>query len=166
MKKLKESIITKPWPVSVKKRTINIIDRAKERKTGTILFIDEFVYFFLLFTGVLGNFFISVTLVPLMLIMSGFYLYASLFLIGLAFGALINGLLKELQKIEEKRHIIPSLLLGAVALINIYIMTRLANILEAKLELLTPTHSPLLVSIVYVAAFLIPYFYSEYKRRF
>lgn len=166
MEKLKEKISGKPWPVHEKKRTIEIIDRASERKTGSLLFLDEFVYFFLLFTGIIGNFFISVILVPLMLILTGFYLYTALFLIGIAFGALINQIILEIQKIEERRHFIPGLLMAAIALINIYIMTKLANVLETKLGLLTPTHNPWLVSLAYVAAFLIPHIYTEYKKRF
>lgn len=166
MDRLKEKISGKPWPVHEKKRTIDIINQASEKKTGTLLFLDEFVYFFLLFTGIIGNFFISVILVPLMLILTGFYLYAALFLIGLAFGALINQIILEIQKIEERKHFIPGLLMAAIALINIYIMTNLANILEAKLGLLTPMHSPIAASIVYVLAFLIPHIYTGYKRRF
>jgi hypothetical protein len=115
---------------------------------------------------VIGNFFISVVLVPLMLILTGPYLYATLFLIGLAFGALINQILIEIKQIDEKKHFIPGLLIAAIALINIYIMTQLANVLETKLGLLTPTHNPWLVSTVYVAAFLIPHIYTEYKKRF
>lgn len=166
MEKLKEKISGKPWPVHEKKRAIEIIDQASEKKTGVLRFLDEFVYFFLLFTGIIGNFFISVVLVPLMLILTGFYLYASLFLIGIAFGALINQIILEIQKIEERRHFVPGILMAVIALINIYIMTKLANVLEAKLGLLTSVHNPWAVSVVYVLAFLIPHIYTEYKRRF
>lgn len=163
---LKKRISAKPWPVHVKKRTLEILHKAKEKKTRTTLLLDEFVYFLLFFTGVIGNFVISVILVPLLLVLNGAYLYITLFLIGLAFGALINGILLEIHKIEQKRQLISGMLMGAIALINIYIMTQLANILEIKLRLLTSMHSPILVSTVYVLAFLIPHFYSEYKRRF
>lgn len=166
MEKLKQKIAAKPWPVHTKKRTVEIVSSAARKKTKATHILDEFVYFFMLFTGVIGNFFISVILIPLMLVLTGLYLYFTLFLIGLAFGALINQILIEIQKIDEKRHFIPGLLIAAIALINIYIMTKLVNVLEAKLGLLTPTHNPWLVSVVYVAAFLIPHIYTEYKKRF
>ena len=162
---MKESIAKKAWPVSEKKRTLDILERAPEKKTKRLIFLDEFVYWVLLFIGILGNFIISVVLVPFLLILSGFYLYAALFLIGLAFGALINVILVEIHKIEVKKHIIPGLLIAAIALINIYIMARLANTLEVKLQLLTPAHNPIYVSAVYVVAFLIPHLISAVRSR-
>ena len=88
-----------------------------------------------------------------------------IFLIGLAFGALINVILIEIHKIEVKKHIIPGLLVGAIALINVYIMTKLANVLEIKLKLLTPEHDPIIVSAVYVTAFLIPHLITYIKGK-
>ena len=86
-------------------------------------------------------------------------------MIGLAFGALINVILVEIHKIETKKHIIPGLLIAAIALINVYIMTKLANLLEVKLELITPAHDPVLVSMVYTVAFLIPHVITTIKSK-
>ena len=162
---MKEKILKKPWPTHVKKQTMDVLSSAHEKKSNLVLLLDELVYWTLLFLGIAGNFIISVVLVQFMLILTGIYLYATLFLVGLAFGTLINVVLIEIHKIEAKAHIIPGLLIGAIALINVYIMTKLANLLEVKLQLLTPSHSPMLVSVVYVLAFLIPHIITSIKSK-
>lgn len=162
---MKEKIAKKPWPVHIKKRTIEALERAKTKKTPKLLFLDELVYFVLLFLGIIGNFIISVVLVPFMLVLSGIYLYITLFIIGLAFGALINVMLIEIHKIEQRVHIMPGVLMAALALINVYIMARLANLLMIKLHLYTPQHSPIILSTSYVLAFLIPHFITTVKGK-
>ena len=109
MESLKEAVSQKPWSPEEKERVLGIIDRGREKKTQKVRFMDEIVYWVFLIISILGNFILSVVLVPFMLILTGFYLFAVLFIIGLAFGMLINSNMREIQKIEAKKHIIPKL---------------------------------------------------------
>lgn len=161
---LKEAIQKKPWSPEEKQRVLKIIEEGKTKKSKLLHFLDELVYWVFLFIAIFGNFILSVVLVPFMLILTGFYLFIVLFIIGFAFGMLINAILKEIQKVEEKKHIIPVLLIVALALINIYIITRFTNQLEGLLELTTPAHNPVLISATYALAFILPYLYSEYRK--
>ncbi|MBW2973226.1 hypothetical protein KY346_02440 [Candidatus Woesearchaeota archaeon] len=161
---LRKAIEKKPWAPEEKARVLDIIERGRKQKPRRVRIADELAYWMFLLLAIVGNFVLSVILVPFMLILSGFYLFGLLFLLGFAFGLLINVILKEIQKIEVKQHIIPILLIVALALINIYIIARFTNKLELLLQLPTPAHNPLLVSATYVIAFTLPYLYSEYKR--
>jgi len=162
MESLKETVAQKPWSPEEKARVLGIIERGREKKPGKIKMLDEITYWVFLLLAVVGNFILSVVLVPFMLILSGFYLFAILFIIAFAFGILLTALLKEIQKIETKQHIIPIVFIIAIALINVYIITVFTNKLEVLLQLSTPAHSPVLISATYVAAFVIPYLYSAY----
>lgn len=164
MDSLKETIEQKPWSLEEKARVLGIIEKGREKKSKKIIFLDELTYWVFLLIAVAGNFIISVILVPFMLILTGFYLFAVLFVIAFAFGILLNALLKEIQKIESKQHIIPIIFILAIALINVYIITVFTNKLEILLQLATPAHSPVLISATYVFAFVIPYLYSEYRK--
>ena len=164
MDDLKEAIAQKPWTPEEKKRVIGIIERGRAKKSKGVHMMDELAYWTFLFIAVIGNFILSVVLVPFMLILTGFYLFAVLFVIAFAFGMLINVILKEIGKIETKKHIIPILFIVAVALINIYIIARFTNKLEFLLQVATPEHSPILISATYVVAFTLPYLFSEYRK--
>ncbi|MBD3304533.1 hypothetical protein GF343_05280 [Candidatus Woesearchaeota archaeon] len=163
MESLKETVAQKPWSSEEKERVLGIIERGREKKTKKTRFLDEFVYWVFLFISILGNFVLSVVLVPFMLILTGFYLFAVLFIIGFAFGLLINSIMREIQKIEAKKHIIPILLIVALALINVYIITTFTNRLEVLLEVATPAHNPIIISATYALAFILPYLFSEYR---
>jgi hypothetical protein len=164
MDDLKEAISQKPWTPEEKNRVLGIIERGRTKKSKGIRMMDELAYWTFLFIAVAGNFILSVVLVPFMLILKGFYLFAVLFVIAFAFGMLINVVLKEIEKIEAKKHIIPILFIIAIALINIYIIARFTNKLEFLLQVPTPAHSPVLISATYVVAFTLPYLFSEYRK--
>ncbi len=163
MESLKEAVAQKPWSPEEKERVLGIIERGRKKKSQKIKFLDEVVYWVFLIISILGNFIFSVVLVPFMLILTGFYLFAVLFIIGFAFGMLINSIMREMQKIEAKKHIIPILLIVALALINVYIITTFTNRLEVLLEVATPAHDPIMISATYSLAFILPYLFSEYR---
>ena len=163
MEALKEAVAQKPWSPEEKARVLEIIQKGREKKTKKAQFLDEIVYWVFLAMAITGNFILSVVLVPFMLILTGAYLLAILFAISFAFGMLINTILREIQKIETKKHIIPILLIVSLAMINVYIITRFTNKLEVLLQLPTPAHNPILISATYVLAFIIPYLFSEYR---
>ncbi len=120
-------------------------------KLGAILF------WVFLFVTVLANFIISVILVPIMLVMSGFYLYGSVMFIGFCFGFLLYSILVSIEKLETKHHILMGLFIPAIALINVLIFTKLSNDLIDFLGLNTPKHNPLSLAAAYAVAFVLPY---------
>lgn len=164
MEQLKEAVAEKHWSPEEKERVLKILEEGRRKKPRKVRFLDELTYWTFLFISIIGNFIISVVLVPFMLILTGFYLFAVLFIIAFAFGMLITSIMKEIRKIETKQHIIQIVFIIALALINVYIIATFTNKLEILLQLTTPAHDPLLISATYAIAFVTPYLYSEYRR--
>lgn len=120
--------------------------------------LETFAIWLFLIISILGTFVISVALVPFLLVMQGVYLYCSLVGMGLFFGVLIKSAVIHVQKIQVRSFIMPHVLLPVLALINAYLITSFSNDLIKLLKLPVLQHSPTLVSIVYILAFLLPYF--------
>lgn len=144
-------------------RTEEILRKAELEKPKWLRIFDKTVYWVVLLVAIVGNFIISVVLVPFMLILKGVYLYASLLFIGISFGWLFSFILSMLEKFEQK-HIIAAILIPALALINVAIFAVLSNKLIVLMKLATPEHNPLIVGAVYVLGYVLPYALANIVR--
>jgi len=118
--------------------------------------IDVLLYWTILVISILGNFILSIVLVPFLLTMSGIVLYASIFFIAATFGYFFNFILNGLEQLQPRQHVIAGILIPALALINITIITLLSNKLIVLLDLATLFHSPALIGIIYVLGYTFP----------
>ena len=98
----------------------------------------------------------SVVVVPFLMLMTTFSLLVFLFLMGVSFGALFDMIVYSLTRMEgAKKYVIPSVFIPSIGLISVYIIAHFSNDLAIKLSM--NLHDPLLVSISYVGAFVLPY---------
>ncbi len=164
MENLKKLLIKKGWSQREVEKTIRILGRAHHKKTDTVRVLDSAALWIGLLLIILGNFIVSVVIVPFLLILSGFWLYLSLFFIAVSFGFLVSVIAGYIQKMQHEHMLIMSVFLPALALINVYIMAYFANRLEVLMQLGTPLHNPLLVALVYTGGFMIPYMVSRLKQ--
>ncbi len=146
----------KEWSPELAVRTEEILRHAEQRKPGWIRNIDGALYWVLLIIAILGNFIVSVVLVPFLLILKGAALYFSLFFIGASFGWLFSFILHNLEKLQSNQHIIASVFIPCLALINVGIFAVLSNKLIILLKLTTPPHNPFLVGAAYVFGYVLP----------
>ncbi len=151
------NLLKKGWSKTDARRTADIIAHAQADKSTTMLFVEQMAFWIALLTAVLGNFILSVVMVPFLILLSGIGLYITVFLIGITFGMIFNVLVHYIEEIDAGEHVIAGAFIPALALINMYIITHFSNKIEVLLQLETPSHSPLLVSATYVIAFVIPY---------
>lgn len=158
MKNLHMKLEKKGWPAKEVHKILRILKEAEHKKGKLILWLDVFVIWMFLIISIVGTFLVSVILVPLLLVMKGLYLYGMLFVIGLFFGLLLDSTLVHLRKVWTKHLIMPNILLPTLAVINVYLITKFSNDIIESLKLPTLTHSPTLVSTVYVLAFILPHF--------
>ncbi|MBI2128949.1 hypothetical protein HYU07_01795 [Candidatus Woesearchaeota archaeon] len=158
MSTLQQRLKQKGWSDAEVARVSNVFGR-KEPKKG------KFVYWFSLVVAIAGNGILSVVLVPFLLALKGFFLYAIIVIISLAFGSLFNLLLKDIETADEKQHVIAWIFIPALAIINIYFMTDMSNYLIKLLKLTNPLQDPFLVSIVYVFSFSMPYLIALVKKQ-
>jgi len=100
-------------------------------------------------------------LILFLLTLNSFSLYFIIATIALTFGLLFNLIVNDIENIDPKHHILAGIFIPAIALINIYIITILTNDVQIAIKIQNP-HSPILVSVTYVLAFMIPYIVSSY----
>lgn len=130
--------------------------KLKERKK-TIIFLDKIVYWIALFIAIIGNMLIAISLVPFLLTLSKILLYVVIAIMGLAFGLFFEIVVRDIENMEKKHHIIISLLLPSIAVISLFVITIVANNLKILLGITGMTHEPLLVGTTYAVAFILPY---------
>lgn len=163
--KLEEKIKKKKWTRQEIDKAIRILRSAEYKKTPLIKFFDTIVYWTALLIAIIGNFIVSVVLVPLLLVLKGPALYFTLFFVGASFGTLIYTVIRIVESIDPKRNLIAGLFIVALAVINIYIITGLTNKLELLMGIPTNIQEPILVSIVYAIGYLIPYLFFLIKEQ-
>jgi len=161
MPEITRNLKEKGWSEDEIKRVSRIIADAPEKKSGTILVIDKVVYWTGLFLAIIGNFAISVVLIPFLILMRSFYLYLALVFLGVVFGWVFSILLRDIEAIKTGQHVVAWIFIPAIAVINIYVMTNLSNHIAALLEIATGIHMASMVSVVYVASFMFPYAISK-----
>lgn len=139
------------------KKTIDIINKAKRQKSHKIQFLDILVYWSLLIVTIIGNMIISIILIPFLLAFKKVPLYSTIFILAILFGTLFDQLLRQIEHLENKHHIIAGIFIPVLAVINVYYMTSFSNDLTETLRLPISLNSPLLVSIIYLIAFILPF---------
>jgi hypothetical protein len=151
------SLAQKGWGRADVKKATDILAHAESSKSASMIFLDQLAFFVALMIAIIGNFIISVVMVPFLLLLQGLGLYFTIFVIGVTFGVLFNVLVHYIEDLKQGQHIIAGAFIPALALINIYLITHFSNKLEVLLLLETPAHSPIIVSMTYVIAFVLPF---------
>lgn len=152
-----ESLLRKGFSRQEAKRTVDILREAEESKSLKIKFLDSFIYWALLVVAIIGNMVISIILIPFLLAFKKIPLYFTIVILAAMFGFLFDQLIRDIESLETKHHLIAWIFIPALAIINTYYMTSFTNHLTAALSLPVTSYSPILISIIYVVSFTLPY---------
>lgn len=142
-----------------------IDERTLHDKSKSIIFSSRVVYWTVVFVIILGNFIISMLLIPFLLVLNQITLDVLVVIIGLAFGSLFNLVVTDIKHIERKYHVIVGLLIPILAFVNLSFMIKAANALNEVLRISTVRENPITVSILYVIAFMLPFLWSVFVSR-
>ncbi len=164
MKDLARALIGKGWGRTDVQKTADILAHAEAFKSSSMRFLEGAAFWISLLIAIIGNFLLSIVIVPLLLLLHGIGLYFTVFVVGVAFGALFNVLIKYIEDLGQGQHIIAGAFIPALGLINIYLITFFSNRLELLLGLTTPAHSPAGISVTYVIAFVLPYLLQHFSH--
>lgn len=163
-----ERLKRKGWTSEEITKASNIIDQRKiHDKSKTFVFSQHAVYWGLVFVIFLGNFLISLSLIPFLLVLDTISLDIIIVVLGFGFGSLFTLVLLDLKTVARGHIIVASLLIPLLALVNFYMMVTIANAINNVLNLGgTPDH-PIRIAVIYLVAFVIPYLYAIFvKKRF
>jgi hypothetical protein len=157
-KSLHERLIEKGWSQDEINHTMELL-YSEDKKEKNIVFTKgthPIIYWIGLLIAIIGNFLLAVTLIPFLMVLSSFQLYILLAFIGVAFGALFNSILKDIEQVDQSHHVMAGVFIPAIALITIYVMITVADKFNALIKN-TNDHNAYILSAVYLVAFAGPY---------
>lgn len=159
---LKSAMSSKGWEQYHVNRAASILQGAGTVKTGAVRFLDATIYWGILLSAIVGNFIVSIVFIPVLLAFDELSAVVAVAVFAVAFGTLLDFIVKEVEHLRKSHLIVPELFIPAIALINIYIIVRLSNSVATTLQL--STHNPILISVMYVCAFILPHFVLKWRR--
>ena len=161
MHNLVDRLEKKGWSRKDIIRTVETIKNAKKKQPKDIIFIERRIFWILLITIIAANFAVSVALLPLLVALKGALLYIIIIILGIIFGLLFELVIRSMEHLGRQHHIFLAFLIPIIALMNIFIMSRISNRLAQSLGLAN-AHNPVVMSIVYSASFALPYIISRF----
>lgn len=164
MKITKERLATKGWSDEEINKTIKILEKAKQKKHPHIVLLDKAVFWIALFLIVFGNFAFSTFLIPILVTFNNFSLYFIILLLSAAFGVIISIVIKDIEDLQQHHHLVLFLVVPIVGIINFLIVVNKANN-NPLADALQTYHNPIIVGLVYLVGFMIPYTYLVFEEK-
>ncbi len=161
-------MIERKWDKPEVEKAVRILKEAETEKTKAIKNLDKSIYWIVIIVVILGNIAASVMLIPVLLVLKSYTLYAIIALLGVCFGLLFDILVRDMENMANTRKVIAIFYVPILAIINLYIITVITNSLEITLRLNNDQHSLLLVGFTYAISFILPYLHYNFvkNRRF
>lgn len=163
-KDLSQKLKERGWDPNEIESTLDRIYSEESQKKHEIYKqkINPIIYWTVLLVSIIANFVFSVAMVPFFMVLTSIQLYVVLGATGLVVGMIFNLLIRELENVDYKHHIMGGVILPVIAEVTIVVMVRLANSFSVAIE--SGIHqSQLIISIVYVISFMTPYLiYKSY----
>ena len=161
--RLISSLKEKGWEHHEIHRTMKIIEKAKQKKHKHIKLLDVAVFWIALILAIIGNIVILFTLVPFLLMLKSWFYYLIICFLGLSFGLLFEILIRDIEHLERKHHLLIGSLLPVITIVNFILITRVINRFLVNYNL--SIQIPLFVAIFYTISFLLPYFIYQMHYR-
>lgn len=127
-------------------------------------FFDKIIYWIALLILIFGNFFMSLLLIPSILLIEGILLYVIIGVIALLFGFFYDLIIRELEKLEIDHKIVEGLFIPVLSIINIYIIIGLVNYTVQKLNY-ENQNNLFVVGVIYITFFILPYIMNLIEHR-
>ncbi len=145
----------KGWSEYEIEHAMEVLRKAENKKHPTIKLLDENLYWIFLVLALIGNIAFSLALLPAIITM-GDMLYVVAGFTGVIFGTLCTTLLRSIDILDTKHHVIYTILVPVAGLVNFAILVNQANTAVESMGF-GYTHSALLLGIIYVVFFFLPY---------
>ena len=159
MHNLAERLEKRGWDRKEIVKAFGIIRDAKHN--NSTLFLQKRIYWILLLILIAANFAISAALMPALIALRGFFLYFIIAVVAVGFGLLFEILIRSIEHLEKKHHLLLVFLIPIIALANIFFISNLSNRLINELNL-GNMHNSITIAVVYAASFVLPYLISRF----
>jgi len=157
MKNLKTYLSEKGWSKKDINKTIKIIQDAKKEKHPKIKVLDKLIYWISLVFALVGNFIITLALIPELVALKGPILFIVIITLGFSFGLLFELLIRTIDNLKIKHHIFLGIIIPILSIINFIF---LSNNMKRLIGIENP-HNPIIIGAVYTIAFILPYIFYQ-----
>lgn len=158
---LRAKLEAKHWSEAEIEDALKALDEEQKAAPYRHAAFNKLVYFLALFLSMVGNFAVSVMLIPFIVLAEGLFLYPGLFIISLSFGALFDLIVYDIEKVADAPRFKQGLFLFAVSLINIWLITQLSAYFGDLIGIERATSAYAITAGVYVVGFMIPHLYTR-----
>jgi len=158
LKGLKERLIERGWSEAEAHRVHEIM-HSKENVEKHITIKQNMnltLYWMSLIVLTICNLLVSLVLIPFLLVLKSFFVDIIAVILGVVFGLLFNLVINDIEHIEIKHHLVAAVFIPSLAIVNVFIMVNVANRFAEILKL-DIHRNPLIISILYATAFIVPY---------
>lgn len=163
--KLHERLQTKGWSDNEISHAMAVFDRAKQKKSLLLNFLEYATFWASLAIAISGNFLISLVIIPLLLALNGLCLHASIIILGLSFGMLFELLVRSITSLKKHHHAYLSFLIPLIAIVNVFLIVMFAEVIALPFGIMV-LENPLIISLEYTLSFILPYlFYQLFVMR-
>jgi len=145
--------------------------RIREIETGRKANVDSLktaaqniLYWQTILIMLIANLFISMALLPILIMLKGAVAAAVVVILGILLGLIFNHLIRDIEGLKKHHHFFAGIFIPATAIIDLFIITRLANSLGPALGI-AGSQDSFLLSLVFIVAFLLPYVISQLVLR-
>ena len=118
--------------------------------------MDKWLFWILLFIIAAVNISLSAAFMPMLVALDSEQVYSIIVICGLIFGFVLELLIRSMEHLEKRHHIFLAILIPVIALINVFIITKISNNLIKALNLKNAQNS-IIVAVIYAASFVLPY---------
>ncbi len=163
-KPLHQRLREKGWTEEEIKKTIDIL-YSEEKQIKHLAFqkgAHPLLYWIGLVIAIIANFILAVAFIPFLMMLNSIQVYIILAVVGFIFGSIFNVIIKDIEHIDTKHHIVAGASIPAIALVTVYIMTQIANRFNTIIQN-DISHNPLFISLIYLFTFSAPYVFYKIK---
>jgi hypothetical protein len=157
-KSLRDRLLEKGWSEEDIAKTVDALSSDEKNKKHETFkkAAHPLLYWIGISVAVIANLLLSLTLVPFLMFLKSFPLYIIIGVIGLAFGFVFKVLIKDIEHVDQKHHVVAGLFIPLVALVTVYVMVSAANRFNSIIKY-ENSHNPLIFGVIYVLCFGAPY---------
>ena len=155
----KEELSKKGWT----KREINKAEAILDRSEHHDIFFSKIVLWSALLVIVIGNLMVSIIAIPFLVVLNRWVLYAVIVILAGMIGFLYNLLINDIGHLEQKHHILASILVPVLAVINLVVIVFVSNNLIKDLNVNNKLHNPWGLSILFAVAFILPFIVDQIR---
>jgi len=123
--------------------------------------VNPIIYWMGLLLAIIGNMIIAVFFIPFFLVLSSLQLYIVMAIMGTLFGLMFNFLLRDIEHIDYKHHVVAGVFIPFMSLIVITVVINMTNYVASIVK--TTVHQDIwMIGFIYVFSFTAPYFVYKF----